>query len=161
MSMTAGRPTISPVVQPNIASAAALNEPIDAVELDGEDPLRRVLDHRAVVRVAALRVVPRARDLHGLLRELRLGPFLVLTDRPGHPDRDPEHERAEEPDRLRLRPAQERRHPAFEHQQLAGRAAGQRPSERLRATPPRPTAEDRRAPRTRTPSPSAGPQPLR
>ena len=106
-----------------------------AVGTDGENPFGRVLDHRAVVRFAALRVVSRRGGLAGLLGELTLGPFLVLEDRSGHTDRDREHEGAETSDRLRLRPAQERRRPTLEHQHLTDRGAGQRPAERRSPRP--------------------------
>jgi len=79
---------------------------------------------------ASLRVVACQRGLRHLLGEERVGAFLVLADRAGHPDGDREHEGAEEPDRLRLRVGQERRHPTLEDQYLADRAAGQRPPER-------------------------------
>ena len=58
-----------------------------AVGIDGENPFRRVLDHRSVMRLAALRVVPRTGCLFRLFGELLLGPFLVLADRSGHTDR--------------------------------------------------------------------------
>ena len=55
-----GCPTISAVVQPKIASAGALNDSTQAVGTDREDSFGRVLDHRAVERLAADRR-PRSR----------------------------------------------------------------------------------------------------
>ena len=65
-----------------------VERPDRAVESEREDPLGRVLDDRAVVRLAALRLVPRASCPQGLLGELFLGVLLVFTDRAGHADRD-------------------------------------------------------------------------
>ena len=95
-----------------------------AVDTEGENPFGRVLDHRAVVRLAALRVVARSCGLPRLFGELTLSPLLVLEDGSDHMDRDREHERAEAADRLRLRPAQERRRPSLEDENLTERTTG-------------------------------------
>ena len=93
-----------------------------AIGADGENSLCRVVHDRSMMRLPTQRLI--ARRSKELVRTL-----FGLADRSRHDDHDRECDGAQESQRLRIRTAQERRHPSLEDQHLTQPATHERPSQ--------------------------------